>query len=102
MKINKSKKSAALLSFLGLIQASTGYAAHRSFIPLENLSPEQRITLGEKINYLAKDKGINWNDTTVGVDSEGNILFVPKLQSGLNNLANPSTYGSFTQSPDEE
>ena len=68
MKTNNTAKSAALLALMGLIQVSTAHADGHSFIPLENLPPEQRQVLSEQLNALTRDINVNWDEIAVGVD----------------------------------
>ena len=101
MKKNNTAKSAALLALMGLIQVSTAQADGHSFIPLENLPPEQRQVLSEQLNALTKDINVNWDEIAVGVDENGKLTFMSKSECGMRQLASSSSFSS-TAFPKEE
>ncbi len=94
MKNNGTSKSAALL-VAGLIQVSTAHAEGQSFTPIENLPPEQRQVLSEHLNDLTKNINIDWDEIGVGVDENGKLILMPKSESGMRQLATPSSWGSI-------
>lgn len=100
MKNNRSAKSAALL-MVGLIQVSTANADGHSFTPIENLPPEQRQVLSEQLNDLTKNINIDWDEIGVGVDENGQLILMPKSESGMRQLATPSSWGSIVNVDNE-
>ena len=100
MKNNVTSKSAALL-VAGLIQVSTAHAEGQSFTPIENLAPEQRQVLSEQLNDLTKNINIDWDETAVGVDENGQLILMPKSESGMRLLASPSSWGSIVNVENE-
>ena len=71
----KNAKSAAIIALMSLIQMPNAFAESVSFTPLENLPPEQRQEITEKLTELSKGIDINWDEVTVGVNEHGQITF---------------------------
>jgi len=66
---------AALAALVSMIQIPHAYADGSSFTPLENLPPEQRQQISEKLNDLAKNMEIDWDNIVVGIGESGRITF---------------------------
>lgn len=102
MKINEKAKQAALLALLGLFQMSTAHGEEHKFTPLENLPPEQRIVLTEKLNNILKDIIVDWDEIAVGVDENGNLTLKMKTECGMRQLASPSSFGAAAKTEEEK
>lgn len=102
MKTNNTAKSAALLALMGLIQVSTAHAEGHSFIPLENLPPEQRQVLTEQLNNLTRDMNVDWDEIAVGVDENGKLTLKPKSECGMRQLSSPSSFAGAAKVEDEK
>ena len=90
MKKNNAGKSAAIIALMSLLQVATANAEGQSFIPLENLPPDQRQQISQKINELSKELNIDWDEIIIGVNENGQISFRNK------NDVNMQVTGSFS------
>ncbi len=102
MKVNNKAKQAALLALMGLLQISTAQGAEHKFIPLEQLPPEQRIILTEKLNNLLKDVNIDWDEIVVGVDENGKLTLKLKSECEMRELSSPSSFAAKASTEDDK
>ena len=65
--------AAALLSAIPALASEQ--SDDKGFIPFEQLQPEQRVVVEEKVRALLLHIKIDFRTVKVGVDSEGNVVF---------------------------
>lgn len=66
---------AALTALVSLIHIPHAYADGSSFTPLENLQPEQRQQISNRLNDITKNIEIDWDSIVVGISENGQITF---------------------------
>ncbi len=93
MKTKLTSKAAAIAAFISLIQVAQAETTTHSFTPLEDLPPEQRQKIAEKINELSNEMQIDWEQFAIGVNEEGKIVFILKKDANLSPTINPSCFG---------
>ncbi len=73
--------AAALLTAVGARAAEQGEQA--TFIPFEQLQPEQRELIGNKIKELLLHFKVDFSTVKVGIDQEGNIIFKGRTEAEI-------------------
>ena len=101
MKNGSTTKSAALLALMGLIKVSTAQADGHTFTPIENLPPEQRQVISEKLDEITKNINVDWDNIVVGVDENGELTMAPKSQINLGGVSSPSSFGATAKFSEE-
>jgi hypothetical protein len=93
MNSNLTAKRAAIAAFVSLIQVAHAETKRPSFTPLEDLPPEARQQVIEKINNLSGVQEIDWEEVVAGIDEHGNLSIVPRSEAGLRDTGTPSCLG---------
>ncbi len=77
--MNKKKNAFNALVTAALLSAMPAHASEqgnsKGFIPYEQLAPEQRFFVEEKVRALLKHIKIDFKTVVVGLDEEGNLVF---------------------------
>lgn len=94
MKNKLNAKSAAIAAFIGLVQVAHADPNTHSFTPLENLPPEVRQQIVEKLNELTKNIKIDWEHIVVGINENGELTLKSKDEACLPLLSAPSSFSS--------
>jgi hypothetical protein len=93
MNSNLTAKRAAIAAIVSLIQVAHAETNRPTFTPLEDLPPEVRQQVIERINELAEYENIDWENVTAGIDENGNVSLVPRSDVVLQAIGNPSSIG---------
>lgn len=96
MKINNKAKQATLIALMGILQISIAHGEENKFIPLEQLPPEQRMILTEKLNNFLKEVNVDWDEILVGIDENGKLTLKLKSECKMSPLSNPSCFAPKT------
>lgn len=103
MKTKLSAKTAAIAAFISLIQVAHAETSTHSFTPLEDLPPEMRQQIVEKLNELSKNMQIDWEQVAVGVNENGELTLILKKDANLRPMGSPSSFGmSATRLPEKK
>jgi len=83
--------TAALLSAIPAL--ANEQSDDKGFIPYEQLQPEQRVVVEEKVRALLLHIKIDFRTVKVGVDSEGNIVFMGRTEDEIKSTtSNPTCW----------
>jgi hypothetical protein len=92
MKVKLNMASTVLLAFVGL--AGSAFADGGSqFTPVENLVPEQRQAVYDIISQMPNSANVDWDNVVAGVNANGEVVLMPKLEANLASSGNPSCTG---------
>jgi len=58
---------------------------------LENLSPQERAAVQERIRILDEQIKIDWHNVVIGLNEKGEIVLLPRLNCDAS-VANPSCW----------
>jgi hypothetical protein len=97
MKTKDIAKSAALTALLGLVKMAHADAACPSFTPVENLPPEDRQQISEKVSEMTKNINVDWDEIVVGINADGEIILCSKKQINMQTLGTFSTMSSMAK-----
>ena len=94
----KNAKSAAVIALMSLLHGTSAFAEGHTFTPLENLPPEQRQEITEKLNKVASEvDNIDWDELVVGVNEHGKITFRNKSEAEMQVMGSFSCASSGRQ-----
>ena len=100
MNTKLSNNAAAIAAFLSLIQGARAETVTHTFTPLEDLPPEMRQKVVEKLDELSISIQIDWEKVAVGVNENGEFTLILKKDAGLLPTGNPSCFGRLaTEAP---
>lgn len=101
-KNNKSKLGIMVATFLAMApgismadpvqQQEQGQASKSTFIPIEELSPELRAQIFERIRIVSTLIKIDWETIVVGVNEKGEVVLKAKSETDLQVLGNPTCW----------
>lgn len=94
MKNRKSELSLIVTAALIGI-SSTGLAQQNStslFTPIEQLDPQSRSILVEKIQQIEKVVKIDWQTIVIGIDENGDLILKERKIINRGPVANPSCW----------
>jgi hypothetical protein len=103
-KNNKSKLGIMVAAFLaiapGIAKADPAQQKEqeqyeqgkKNFIPIEELSPELRTQIFEKLRIISTLIKIDWETIIVGVDENGEVVLKAKSDTDLQVLGNPTCW----------
>jgi len=97
MKTKLTARTAAIAAFIGLIQVAHAQTTGHAFTPIEDLLPEQRQQIIEKLNELTRNMKIDWDHIAVGINENGEITLLSKSEAGLQTKGSPSSFGSMKE-----
>ena len=97
MKTKKTTTFNALVTaaLLGAIPAhAMDQTEGREFVPYEQLQPEQRMLLQDKVKALLKHFKIDFSSVKVGIDLDGNLILKGRSpeEIKLNPAGNPTCW----------
>jgi hypothetical protein len=90
MKTKMTVKSAVAVTLLGLSHAALADTGS-NFTPVENLMPEQRQEVFEKLSQMTGGADLNWDQVAVGVNENGDVVVVDKKAANLQVAPQPSS-----------
>lgn len=102
MKSKIIAKTTILATLLGLAQVAHAEATAQSFTPLEELPPEQRLAIQSQLDDLEGAREIEWDNTVVGVNENGEIAFRQKSEVQLHELGTFSTVQGLAAEPQDK
>lgn len=83
--------AAALLS--AIPAHASDHGDDKGFIPYEQLQPEQRMVVEEKVRALLLHIKIDFRTVKVGIDSEGNVVFKGRTEEEIKSTtSNPTCW----------
>lgn len=83
--------AAALLS--AIPAHASDHGDDKGFIPYEQLQPEQRMVVEEKVRALLLHIKIDFRTVKVGIDSEGNVIFKGRTEDEIKSTtSNPTCW----------
>ncbi len=89
--IFKTLVTAALLS--AIPAHGSEQTDEQEFIPFEQLQPDQRLLVEEKVKALLEVIKIDFKTVKVGINSDGQIVFKGRTPEEINSLAgNPTCW----------
>jgi len=101
-KNNKSKLGLMVATILatapGISKADTvqqqeqSQASKKTFIPIEELNPELRAHIFEKIRLVSSLIKIDWETIIIGIDENGEVVLKAKSDSDFQVLGNPTCW----------
>ncbi|MBX3033563.1 MAG: hypothetical protein KF865_06520 [Bdellovibrionaceae bacterium] len=68
--------------------------ASETFIPLESLTPQERIALQPRIELLDKYVKIDWQNVLVGLNEKGELVLRDKNAVEMQRVAEPTCWAS--------
>lgn len=93
--MNKKKNTFNALVTAALLSAIPAHAIEqqedKGFVPYEQLQPEQRIFVEEKVRALLIHIKIDFKTVKVGIDSDGNIVFKGRTEQEINSISSNPT-----------
>ena len=92
MKTKLPVKSAVVVTLMGLSHAALADTESK-FTPVENLMPEQRQEVFEKVSQMTGGVDLDWDHIAVGVNESGEVLIVNKEEANLQVAPQPSSIG---------
>ena len=84
--------SAALFAVIGLSRVALADGGSQ-FTPVENLSPEQRQQVFEKISEMTKGAEPDWDKVVAGINGDGQAVLMQKSDVELASNGSPSCTG---------
>jgi hypothetical protein len=101
-KNNKSKLGIMVATFLAIApgvskadqvgQQTQIQESKRTFTPLEELNPELRDQISEKIRIVSTLIKIDWETIIIGIDENGEVVLKAKSATDLQVLGNPTCW----------
>lgn len=93
----KTKNTFNALVAAALLSAIPAHASDhgddKGFIPYEQLQPEQRMVVEEKVRALLLHIKIDFRTVKVGIDSEGNVVFKGRTEDEIKSTTgNPTCW----------
>lgn len=83
--------AAALLS--AIPAHASDHGDDKGFIPYDQLQPEQRMVVEEKVRALLLHIKIDFRTVKVGIDSEGNVVFKGRTEDEIKSTtSNPTCW----------
>lgn len=95
MKSKITATSTAIVSLIGISQAALA-DGNCTFTPVEDLAPEQRQEIFQQLSQLDDAANFDWENVVVGINEQGNLVFMKKSEAGLQIMAGPSTFSGFS------
>jgi hypothetical protein len=90
VKIN-GKSAAAIIAVLSMSNIALADSA-KQFTPVENLTPEQRQEVYNKISNATQDMEIDWDSIALGMNEKGQPTLIQKNQVEMVGIGQPSCF----------
>jgi len=95
--MNTKKTAFKSIVTAALLSAFPAHAIEQNedcnFIPYEQLQPEQRVVVEEKVKALLQHIKIDFKSVKVGIDQDGNVVFKGRTDKELENVvSNPTCW----------
>lgn len=92
MKASKPKMAAIVAAAMMSLSQVAKAVDQSKITLLEQLSPEDRAAVEERIRILDQDIKIDWNNVIVGLNEKGEIVLIPRDDCGAAGIAEPSCW----------
>lgn len=84
--------AAALMSMNHAAKAQFSAKTPKKFVPLEQLSTEERAKYERLINELESLITIDWDSVIIGIDENGKLVLRSRSIDEIKGIANPSCW----------
>ena len=92
MKASKPKMTAVVAAAMMSLSHVAKADEQSKITLLEQLSPQDRAAVEERIRILDQQIKIDWNSVIVGLNEKGEIVLIPRHGCGEARIAEPSCW----------